>query len=176
MATAISLKNLSSGNLSVDIKLDEDRAIRESLALGETKALSGVQLDELDANTEMQALISAGKAELVLTDGPIEMLRASFAAAGPTDVTLKASTAHKYQILDSTLIVSTAVGASTVTARDALAGGGNALSSAMSAAATGRVADASTATTELAAGSLIVANKSDAGIAGELLVLVQRLS
>lgn len=175
MAISISLKNLSSSSLSVDAKLDEDRAIRERLAVGETKALSGVQLDELDANDEIQALISAGKMELVLTGGPVVVKRYSFAASAPADVLLQASLEHKMRLLDTMMLVSTG-GTGTLTLRDAAAGGGNALSSAMSVTATGRVADASTSSSELASGSSLYANRGAADSAGELILTLQRLS
>jgi hypothetical protein len=175
MAISISIKNLHSGNLSIDAKFDEDRALRENLALGETKAISGFQLDELDANDEIQALISDGKLELVLVDGPLVVRRFSFVASAPADVPLDSSIDHKMQLLDTMMIVGTA-GTGTLTLHDAAAAGGNALSSAMLVTSTGRIADASIVSSELAAGSALFANRTNTDAAGELVLTLQRLS
>ena len=142
MAISISIKNLSGGNLSIDAKFDEDRALREKFAVGETKAISGFQLDELDANDEIQALISAGHMELVLVDGPLVSRRFSFVASAPADVVLDLSIDHKMRLLDTLMIVSTA-GTGTLTLNDEAAGAGTDLSSALLVTSTGRVADAS---------------------------------
>lgn len=175
MATQISLKNLTSSSLSVSAKLDEDRAISELLAGGETKAISGVQLDELDASAEIQDLISGGKLQLVLVDGPVMMKRYSLVASGPADVALSLGLEHKMQLLDSMLVLSTG-GTGTAQLFDEPAGAGNALSSAMDQSGTGRVVDASTATSELAANSQLHLLRGGADSVGELILTLQRLS
>jgi hypothetical protein len=78
------------------------------------------------------------------------------------------------RILNVELITSTAVGASTVTLRDALAGAGNALSDALSSGAVARVSDAQVPLVTVAAGSLVTARMSDSAIVAEVVIEFER--
>lgn len=107
------------------------------------------------------------------------VIRRPFAAGGggaPDDVVIyAAATPFPFQILDTVLVVATAVGASTCTLRDTAGGGGAALSDTLSSAATGYVRNAAlTATPTLAAGSTLTVRRSDNGVAGEIIITLQR--
>jgi hypothetical protein len=110
----------------------------------------------------------------------LQTLRVPFTAGGggsADDVSIYSGgtlAPFKFRVLHTLLIVSTAVGGKTVTLRDAASGGGNALSDALSAAATGVVQDAAhTATRTIAAAGSLYIHRSDSGIAGELIVLIR---
>lgn len=105
------------------------------------------------------------------------------AGAGARDLTLyNASFPFAALLVDAQIMVSTA-GAGTLTVRDAAAGGGNALTAALSEAATGRVRDPGTGQTAgagvlpvLAKGSSIIARESLGTTAGTIILSYQRLS
>lgn len=176
-AQTISITNLSGGVLSLDIKLSEDRAIRDRLAIGASVDVTNVaSLEELDQNAEMQALVASGNAKLVLTDGPTRWLTATLTSGGSADTLVESPTAYDYKVLDCFARVSTTEAAATCTLRDALAGGGNALSTALD-LNTAHPEDASTAAAStVLAGGLITANRNTLTNAAEVWVLVQRLS
>ena len=180
MAIQISLVNKLGTHLSLDVRLDDRRQLRLNLAGGASTDVSSLAtLDELDRNSSIQSLISEGKLQMSLTNGPVDVLRIPLTALGagiPDDVAVANPLKHRSRLLDTQLIVATAIGASSVALRTAPLGGGTLLTSAIPSIATGRFNDASTATQDLAAGSLIVARRSDRGVGGELVVTVQRLS
>jgi hypothetical protein len=110
-------------------------------------------------------------------------IRKSFAVGAggaPDDVTVYAANSlpYKVRVLDAYALVSTAVGASTLQARDQAAGAGQ-LAAQMSAAATGRSAmTLPTASVVLTPGALIglFIRRSDSGIAGEVVLTCRRES
>lgn len=106
------------------------------------------------------------------------ILRATFTAGGggaPADVNIYVANApFDMRVLDATIYCSVAVGASTATLRDTAGGGGAALSSAMSTAATGVARNAATATATIATGGSMYLRLSDNGVTGEVVVLCVR--
>ncbi len=95
-------------------------------------------------------------------------------AAAADDVVLVAETDGAMRVLDATLRVSDGAAADrTATLRDAVEGGGNALSDAFDCATTGRK-EQTGATAEVAAGGTLVLYRSHDAIAGELLVTLVR--
>lgn len=108
---------------------------------------------------------------------PMFTLRVAF-SAGTTgsadDVTVLDAAPFAFRILDSFVIVTTAKSTQTVTLRSATSGGGSALSSAMSVGSTGRVRDASTASSTVAVDGAIYLRRSDRDCAGEVVLLCQK--
>lgn len=101
--------------------------------------------------------------------------------AGARDITLSTSFPFAAKILDFMVMVETA-GAGAVQLRSATAGGGNALSQALSQAAAGRVRDDGTGITAgdgivptIAKGSTLVAREAVGTTAGTLIVTFQRI-
>jgi len=109
--------------------------------------------------------------------GPIHVIRAAVAASAQ-DVTIfpTAGTPLKCRLLDVWCNVSTGNASETLTVRDASGGGGNALSSAISLASTGKVRDAGTASTTLtvlAAGSQIYCRRNTTVAVGDVFAMIQ---
>jgi hypothetical protein len=98
------------------------------------------------------------------------------AGGAPDDVEIfpVGSLPFKFRVMDFVLYVSTAVGASSVEVRDEAGGAGNKLASA-SAAATGRIPNAESATAVAAPGATkgLFARRSDSGIGGEVVLFVR---
>lgn len=96
--------------------------------------------------------------------------------AGTADdvVVFSANAPFPFRILDRKLYVSTAVAAATAQLRSATAGGGSTLSSALSVAQTGPIADASPTTNTVATGGTLVLRRSDRSMVGELLLYCVR--
>src|SRR5262245_29533472 len=109
--------------------------------------------------------------------GPVHVIRAAYAAAGQ-DVTIFPTGGNpvKCRLLDVWTNVTTANASETLTVRDASGGGGNALSSALSLAATGKIRDAGTASTTtvvLAAGSQIYCRRNTTVAVGDIFAMIQ---
>jgi hypothetical protein len=102
----------------------------------------------------------------------------TFAAGGggaADDVTVfSANAPFNFRILECWLVTTTAVGGSTVQARTATAGGGTALSTAMSSTATGKTSDNSTTTPTVAASGSLILRRSDSGVSGEFIAMCFR--
>lgn len=97
------------------------------------------------------------------------------AGGSPDDVTIYSSAApFNFRILEAWLVTATAVAASTVIARTATGGLGSTLTTAISATATGKTSDNSTATTTVASGGTVVLRRSDSAIAGEFIIMAVR--
>jgi len=99
---------------------------------------------------------------------------AAGAGGSADDVTVfNATVPTKVRVADCFLITTTNVASATVTVRDASGGGGNALSSALSANATGTARNNLTAATKTVAqsGSMYL-RRSDSGVAGEIWILL----
>ena len=89
------------------------------------------------------------------------------------DVTVYSAAAPRdFRIIDCWLIVSTAVVGSTVQLRTASAGGGSALSSALSSGATGTARNNDTATRSVSAGGSVFVRRSDRSVTGSIYLLV----
>lgn len=134
-----------------------------------------------DARTPTDASVTAAK--MAVADaaglGGLSVIRKPFAAGGggaPDDVAIYTADApFDFQVLDVTAIIATNVGGSTVTLRDTAGGAGTALSDALDSATTGVKRNSTlTATGGIAAGGSLVIRRSDSGIAGELIVLIQK--
>lgn len=108
------------------------------------------------------------------SSGDLLVYRYVFAAgtAGTADdVTVVSGLPNKIQVLDVTLRVSTLIGGSTCTLRDAVGGAGNALSSALSSATVALVRDALTSVAPVVpAGGGLYLRRSDRGVAGSVVV------
>jgi hypothetical protein len=99
---------------------------------------------------------------------------AAGAGGAADDVTVfNAAVPTKVRVADCFFITTTNVATKNVTLRDAAAGGGNALSSALSANATGTARNALTvATKTVAASGSMYIRRDDSGIAGEMWILL----
>lgn len=114
-----------------------------------------------------------------LSDG--QVIRVAFTAGTPgtaDDVTLYAANLpRKYRVLDTQLLITTAIAAQTVQLRDAAAGAGNALSDLFVCTAVGRQRDLgvgiANVTPTVAANGSIYLRRSDRGLAGEIILWVR---
>lgn len=91
----------------------------------------------------------------------------------PDDVVVLNPVPFNSRVLDVTLLISTAVVGSTATLRTASGGGGTALSSVLSTAATGTVRNNDTATRTTTLGFFL--RRSDSGVAGTITVTFSRV-
>lgn len=186
MTLTMTLNNLSNQQVAIDLKLDEDRAVRENVAVGASLDLSALEaaptLDELEgpAGADLRTLMDAGAIEILLSGSQLPLKSASVTlvdllAAAADDVTLVASMPTAARLMSVKLDVTTAVGASTVDLRDTIGGAGASfLTATMSGAAVAVVADDSIAA--VARGDLLTVRRSDDGIEGTLVVLYQQTS
>jgi hypothetical protein len=208
---AINIQNELTTAQSLDIKLSEDRVIRSTLAAkgaiggGDVIDVGDVTtLDELNANTEFRKLLDASpvKVSMSVVGGTNDVAGSDAATAvanseglggserfsaavpvgggGAEDQILIASMPYAALVLDAQILVTTTE-ATTWTLRDAIAGGGNALSDDLSTAAAGRVRDASSdlagVVPTIAKGAPLVLRKAASATAvGTVLVELQRLS
>lgn len=110
---------------------------------------------------------------------PLWVIRKTFAAgaAGSADdVTVLAAAPFAMRVLSARVVVSTVIAAATCQLRTATAGGGSALSGLVLCTLAGPIdeLDATfTATASVAAGAPIYMRRSDRGVAGEYIVIVQ---
>jgi hypothetical protein len=115
--------------------------------------------------------------------GPKLVIRKTFTAGTPgsaDDVVIyNANAPFAFRVLDSQLLLVTAVMSATAQLRDALAGSGNVVSGSFdTATAVGRVRDAGTAITAaplIALGGTLALRRSDIGIAGEVIVEILKV-
>lgn len=149
---------------------------------------------QVDADLNLKALILAGSVTVTFTAEAGDelagdamgdnvaaealVIHKTFAAGagGSADdvVIYTANSPFAMQILESTMVTTTAVSGSSVTIRTALAAGGTDLSGALASAATGRTSSVKTSTSTLAKGSSLVLRRSDSGIAGEIIIRALR--
>lgn len=121
------------------------------------------------------AQIAVGSPSTAVEKGIPFVIRKTFAAGTPgaaDDVTLyAASNPQKFRLLDAVAVITSTVTDGTVTLRTAAAGAGTALSNAIAAAtaSTARLA-ATTATTTVAVSGSLYLRRSDAAIAGEIIL------
>jgi hypothetical protein len=144
--SSVQVQFTGQGQYPLDIKVNEDLSIRETLQAGAAPTVLPVSLTQLEGNTEWDALRARSDISVTLTS--TDRQRATFlvelvdgTTTGADDVSIQASLGEDWDILTTELIVTTVVAAQTVTLRDAAGGAGNALSSALSSAALGRVED-----------------------------------
>jgi hypothetical protein len=131
------------------------------------------------------AAVTSVKLGVVESDGlgPKLVIRKTFTAGTPgtpDDVVIyNANAPFAFRVLDSQLLLVTAVLSATAQLRDALAGAGNVVSGSFDAAtAAGRVRDAGTAITAaplITLGGTLVLRRSDIGIAGEVIVEILKV-
>lgn len=212
----ILITNLTTGNLSLDARSDKfsDKVIRTTLApstqpagikplsyVDAAAAPYGWTIGEVNANAQIQALISAGKVavtvvpgtgpqipgsqeEVANASGLTDVQRVTLpvpagAGGAPDDVTVYLSVPFKARITDVQFSVSTAVAASNVQLRTATGGLGSPLSDLFGTATTGRKRDSGGAllgvVPTVLAGSAIYLRRSDSGVAGTLEVDLERL-
>lgn len=110
---------------------------------------------------------------------PLLVIRKAFTAGitgSADDVSIfSANAPFGFRIVDAWINVATTKSAATVTVRDATAGGGTALSDALSVASSGVVRNTSlTATQTVAKDGSLVLRRSDRACAGELFLLVAK--
>jgi hypothetical protein len=107
------------------------------------------------------------------------VIRKAFTAGGggsADDVTIYSANApFTFRIVESYAYVSTGVAVATLTLRNATGGGGSALSDAFAATTTGvKYNSALTATSTISASGTLVLRRSDNGVAGEVIVAIQK--
>jgi hypothetical protein len=208
----LQINNETSGPLSLDVRLGKfsDRVIRANLAAKGTGTTARPEyvdvgdittVEELNTRAEIQSLLSSGKVSISVARGTTDIAGAvdfiadsvglgstitraypyAAAGAGARDITLSTNFPFAANILDYMVMVSTA-GAGTITLRSATAGGGNALSQALTQAALGRVRDNGTGqtagdgvVTTIAKGGTLVARESLGTTAGTIIVTFQRI-
>ena len=183
---SITLTNNTALDIALDIKLSEDRAIRDTLPAAGTLALGSLaSREELERDAGFSSLLDAGTVEMTFADSenvfPMEMLRINLPAGtsatqDDTNVFPQSTAPYDFRLVDTMLLVDTAgAGGSTVELRDTAAGAGSAYTSALSTAATGRVLDASTTAAVVSRGDTILIDRSDGDAVGEIILTIQRL-
>jgi hypothetical protein len=151
-------------------------------------AASGAVLRESGSTIGFGTVAAAGLASAIIS--PIKLaietsniaaifsIRVTCAAGTPgsaDDVTIyNANAPFAFLILDCHWLDSTAIALSTVQLRDTAGGGGAALSSALTAAATGTARNNDTQTRAVAANGSVFLRRSDRGAAGEIVIICIR--
>ena len=109
---------------------------------------------------------------------PASVIRQAFAAGvggAADDVVIIASAPFAFRVVDSKMLVSTAVALATGTLRDAAGGGGTALSDALAASTVGTRRDLLlTVTGTVPAAGTLVLRRSDNTFAGEVVVFIEK--
>lgn len=108
--------------------------------------------------------------------GPVHVISKAFIAADQDTTLFAAATGApcKFRLLDVFVDISTGNASETLTLRDTTGGAGNALSSAITLAATGRVREAApTATATIAAGGNVFLRRNTTVGVGRLVVTIQ---
>jgi hypothetical protein len=150
---------------------DAEVALKQMVADGTVTATFAAEDSDI-VNTG-ETVVAPGPDSMGVSD--LLVLRKAF-TAGTTgsadDVAVALAVPFGFRIVDVKLVVLTVKAAATVTLRTATAGGGSALSEALSVATAGyvRLGTASTATTTVAAGGNVYLRRSDRACAGELLI------
>lgn len=160
-------------NGSTSITITSDQVQRAALTGDVTSPANS------NATTLSNALVAPNHLALLAASvGAIFAVHATFAAGagGSADDVTIFSTNAPVGFLSLHIIarISTAVLGSTVTVRDAAAGGGNALSTAMSSAATGVVQTNSSLPHSIAANGSLFVRRSDSGVAGAVTIIAIR--
>lgn len=184
----VTITNLSSSAVYVS-QLYRQLAPSEAVTTTRTMA-------QIDADAALKTLISVGTLGIVYTEdtgddiafGVLESgiatqlaIHKTFAAGagGSADdvVIFNANAPFAFDIVDTQAIVGTNVSGSTLTLRDTAAGGGAALSDALSSATTGVKRNAAlTSSPSVAKGGSLIIRRSDSGIAGQLNITILRKS
>lgn len=141
------------------------------------KALDGAALDAstLDDESIPHEALAGASAKGAGLAFDIRKVFTAGAAGTPDDVTIDASLDFDVRIVGVVGAVTTAIGGSTLTARTATGGGGSALSSDLDSGSTGRKESDLASFPTVAAGSPIYLRRSDRGVAGEVIVQVQKI-
>lgn len=175
---SISLPNLNSGSSSENQIITPLGFTYDLFSAAETVDLQVV--DRASDTTKWQIIDrllpgSGIASELGGFGVPVTVAVTFAAGAGGAadDVTIMASVPYQVRILDVILMVSTAVGGSSATVRNQAGGGGTALSTALSTAATGTVRNNDTATRTTSLGLFL--RRSDSGVAGSVIVVMDRV-
>lgn len=184
----VTITNLSSSNPVYITQCYKSLGPSESIQVRRTMA-------QIDADASLKALIVAGSVGIAYTEeagddiaggGGLETgmattitLRKPIAAGtpgSPDDVTVfDANAPYAFDILDVTFLCSTAIGASTVQLRTLAGGLGAAQSDALATATTGVKRNAAaTGAVAVAKGGSSFLRRSDAGVAGDLLITLAR--
>jgi len=182
--------NLTGGKtLTLDIKLDEDRAIRDNVPVGGTVNVGDVTtLDELLLNPQMRELLDANPAKATVLAGTVQAQEATVAvayvdggASAADDTLITAGLAYDALLLEATLWNATAASGGVATVRDAAAAGGNALTIGFNHALTTKQVDDGTTSTgalqTVTAGTPLYLHRTvDDGSVGYLVLRLLRLS
>ena len=158
------------GSTSITVTSDE---VRRAALTGDVTAAANSNATTLSDSVIVPAKLSAS-----ITFGvPFLITQPLTAGVAGTadDVTIYSANApFDFRIVDVWLLVSAAIGGSTVQLRSATGGGGSALSSALSSAATGTVRNNDTATRQVASGGSLFVRRSDRAVAGRILITALR--
>jgi len=182
--------NLTGGKtLTLDIKLDEDRAIRDNVPVGGTVNVGDVTtLDELLLNPQMRELLDANPAKATVLAGTVQAQEATVAvayvdggASAADDTLITAGLEYDALLLEATLWNATAASGGVATVRDAAAAGGNALTIGFNHALTTKQVDDGTTSTgalqTVTAGTPLYLHRTvDDGSVGYLVLRLLRLS
>lgn len=190
----ILVKNLLSVPLPVSAIFGKYNQFSMILGPGRTVDIAGqVDFGTVNRSSELQNLKAKGYISLTYVPGSSDLApmpgvpdsagRSSSvlqhvhltAGVGATadDVVIYTANSPSMKILDSYIIVSAAgAGGSTVTLRTAAGGAGSAVSSVFSGASTGVVRSTLASSPLLAAGSTLVARRSDNTIAGDIMIVL----
>lgn len=161
----ITLTNLASNQLAVDAKFTQDRALRRTLAVGESFVLpNGVAtLDELDINEQIQQLVADGDLGVAVGNGPTATFRYTVAADAGTSadtVTLEASFPFQLALSAILVVVGTGVATSTITLASAASGGVDYSDAVDTATSGANAAGVLQANNVIPKGGLLVGNRS----------------
>jgi hypothetical protein len=159
---------------------------KAALAGTGTPGAGDVYVSNSDArmtNTRTPTDASVTGAKLAVVDaaglGAMAVIRKAFPAGGggaPDDVAIYTADApFGFRVVDVFVLISTVIALSTVTLRDTVGGGGAALSDSFDSAVAGLKRNALlTATGTIALGGSLVLYRSDSGVAGEVIILIQK--
>jgi hypothetical protein len=176
------IKNLTNAPLPVQAVFERNRQFSQIIGVGKTVDIGATATpDEVSRSSEIQNLITKGKISFTWIQGTSDLtplpgiedlqgkstsqtIRFPFVAgagAAADDVIIYNANSPRIRIIDTFIMVSSAVAASTAQLRSGLAGGGSTLSDSMATTATGVVRNiAQTTSVSLPAGSTLVLRRS----------------
>ena len=142
-----------------------------------TGAVTGSVIAEGGVGFTKNAVVNASYNACMMTLVHVDFAALAAGVADDVNIIVSPTVPYNYSIKDAWAQISTAIGGSTITVRNAAGGGGSALSDALSSAATGTVRNtAQTGPAAAAAGSTLYLRRSDRGVAGSVYLILCRTS